>query len=129
MTLAIFLELVEIRTKLASLFPFLLGVLYAGYYFEAFNPINTVLFFVAMLVFDMATTAINNTMDYVKAKNLAYRDEENIIGIAGLNVKKVTLLIIGMITFVKRYDSKESNFFTEGWSKKDTLDNILLIYS
>lgn len=99
MTLAIFLELVEIRTKLASLFPFLLGVLYAGYYFEAFNPINTVLFFVAMLVFDMATTAINNTMDYVKAKNLRYRDEENIIGVAGLNVKKVTLLIIGMITF------------------------------
>ncbi|ALZ87940.1 hypothetical protein APT62_05430 [Aerococcus urinaeequi] len=30
---------------------------------------------------------------------------------------------IGMITFVKRCDSKESNFFTGGWSKKDALDN------
>lgn len=99
MTLAVFLELVEIRTKLASLFPFLLGVLYAGYYFNTFNPINTVLFFIAMLVFDMATTAINNTVDYVKAKNLVYRDEENIIGKEGLAVKKVTLLIIGMIVF------------------------------
>lgn len=94
---AVFLELVEIKTKLASLFPFLLGMLYCVYYFETFNALNTVLFFVAMLLFDMATTAINNTMDYVKAKNLAYRDEENILGRAGLSVRQVTGLIVGMV--------------------------------
>lgn len=99
MSLSVFLELVEIRTKLASVFPFLLGILYSLYYFDAFNGINTLLFFVAMIVFDMATTAINNTMDYIKAKNLVYRDEENVLGKEGLSVRKVTLLIIAMITF------------------------------
>ncbi|MBM6615196.1 1,4-dihydroxy-2-naphthoate polyprenyltransferase [Desemzia sp. RIT804] len=99
MSIPVFLELVEIRTKLASLFPFTLGVLFSLYYFSELNGINTLLFFVAMVVFDMATTAINNTMDYVKAKNMDYKDQENILGKAGLSVKQVTYLIVGMITF------------------------------
>lgn len=99
MKAAVFWELVEIRTKLASFFPFVLGSLYSIYYFSSFNVWNTLLFFVAMIVFDMATTAINNTMDYVKAKNMAYRDEENILGRAGLSVRKTALLIVGMISF------------------------------
>lgn len=99
MSIPVFLELVEIKTKLASLFPFTLGVLFSLYYFESINPMNTVLFFIAMVVFDMATTAINNTMDYVKAKNLDYKEEENILGRAGLSVKRVTGLIVLMITF------------------------------
>lgn len=99
MSLSVFLELVEIRTKLASIFPFLLGILYALYYFDSFNGVNTLLFFIAMIVFDMATTAINNTMDYVKAKNLVYRDEENVLGREGLAVRKVILMIIAMIVF------------------------------
>ncbi|HJB23038.1 MAG TPA: 1,4-dihydroxy-2-naphthoate polyprenyltransferase [Candidatus Jeotgalibaca pullicola] len=99
LTLPIFLELVEIKTKLASLFPFLLGMLYASYHFSSFNFFNTLLFFIAMIVFDMATTAINNTMDYVKAKNTLYRNEENILGKAGISVKKATQLIIGMVSF------------------------------
>lgn len=97
MNRSVFLELVEIRTKLASLFPFLLGILYCLYFFESFDGLNTVLFFVAMLLFDMATTAINNTMDYVKAKNLDYRDRENILGREGLSVRKVTGMIVAMI--------------------------------
>lgn len=99
MSIPVFLELVEIRTKLASLFPFTLGILFSLYYFSEINVMNTVLFFIAMLVFDMATTAINNTMDYVKAKNVDYKDEENILGKAGLSVKKVTVLIISMVIF------------------------------
>lgn len=97
MNAAVFLELVEIKTKVASFFPFLLGVLYASYYFHSFQLINTVLFFLAMILFDMATTAINNTMDYVKAKNITYQQQENILGKANLAVKKVTMLIIVMI--------------------------------
>lgn len=99
MSIPVFLELVEIRTKLASLFPFTLGILFSLYYFSEINVMNTVLFFIAMLVFDMATTAINNTMDYVKAKNVVYKDEENILGKAGLSVEKVTVLIISMVVF------------------------------
>ena len=70
MTIPVFLEFVEIQTKLASLFPFVMGHLFTLYPFGTINALNTILFFIAMVVFDMATTAINNTMDYVKAKNL-----------------------------------------------------------
>lgn len=97
MTLSTFFELVEIRTKLASLFPFAIGTLYAIYYFESFNGWNTLLFFISMLIFDMATTAINNTVDYVKAKNHVYRDQENVLGREGLSVRNTTILIISMI--------------------------------
>lgn len=99
MSMPVFLELVEIRTKLASLFPFTLGILFSVYYFSEFNAVNTILFFIALLVFDMATTAINNTMDYVKAKNMHYKEHENILGKAGLSVKQATTLIVAMIGF------------------------------
>ena len=65
-----------------------LGTLFTLYHFGSINALNTILFFIAMVVFDMATTAINNTMDYVKAKNLVYRDEENILGKAWISVKQ-----------------------------------------
>lgn len=97
MSIKTFLNLVEIQTKLASLFPFLLGTLFAAYYFNAFNLVNTLLFFAAMLIFDMTTTAINNLMDYQKAKDNGYRDEVNIIGQEKLPEKLVTRLIISML--------------------------------
>lgn len=92
-----FLKLVEIQTKLASLFPFLLGTLFAAYYFNAFNLINTLLFFVAMIIFDMTTTAINNLMDYQKAKDEGYKDEVNIIGQEKIPEKLISQLIMGML--------------------------------
>ena len=58
MTVPVFLEFVEIKTKLASLFPFVLGTLFTLYRFGSINALNTILFFIAMVVFDMATTAI-----------------------------------------------------------------------
>lgn len=99
MTMKVFFELVEIRTKLASLFPFLVGLLFSAFYFEQVNAENMLLFFVAMLVFDMATTAINNLMDFKKAKNDHYQENTNIVGTAKLNEKKVSYLIYSMITF------------------------------
>jgi 1,4-dihydroxy-2-naphthoate octaprenyltransferase len=38
-------------------------------------------------------------MDYVKAKNLVYRDEENILGKAGISVKQAAKIIVSMIAF------------------------------
>lgn len=97
MPITTFFKLVEIQTKLASLFPFLLGTLFAAYYFNAFNLINTLIFFVAMLIFDMTTTAINNLMDYQKAKDNGYKDEVNVIGQEKIPEKLVIRLIIGML--------------------------------
>jgi 1,4-dihydroxy-2-naphthoate octaprenyltransferase len=99
MTMKVFFELVEIRTKLASLFPFLVGLLFSAFFFGQVNGENMILFFLAMLVFDMATTAINNLMDFKKAKNDDYQENTNILGVAKLSEKKVSYLIYSMITF------------------------------
>ncbi|GEK90540.1 1,4-dihydroxy-2-naphthoate polyprenyltransferase [Alkalibacterium kapii] len=98
MNISVFLKLVEIQTKIASLFPFLLGVLFSAYYFSEFHLGNTLLFFVAMLLFDMTTTAINNLMDFKKAKDDNYRRNTNIIGQSGISEKSVVYLILFMLT-------------------------------
>ncbi|MDX9872787.1 MAG: 1,4-dihydroxy-2-naphthoate polyprenyltransferase [Clostridia bacterium] len=67
MTLKVFLQFVEIQTKLASMIPFLLGTLYASYRYDSFLPLNFLLMFVSLFSFDMATTAINNYIDLTKA--------------------------------------------------------------
>ncbi|WP_179395870.1 1,4-dihydroxy-2-naphthoate polyprenyltransferase [Lacticaseibacillus absianus] len=97
MSVPIFLELVEARTKLASILPFVVGVLFAFVYFGELNGLNTVLFFAAMLIFDMTTTGINNLMDYKKAHDDDYRRTTNVIGRAHLDVRQVTALIVGML--------------------------------
>lgn len=98
MTAANFFELVEIKTKLASLFPFLLGLLFTADYFQSFNLTNTLLFFISMIIFDMTTTMINNLMDYQKAKANSYKQEVNIIGQAKISERLVIYLILGMLT-------------------------------
>ncbi|QSF44851.1 prenyltransferase [Paenibacillus tianjinensis] len=62
-----FLGFVELPTKVASVIPFLLGTLYALYRFEDFYVLRSILMFVSLLSFDMATTAINNYYDFKKA--------------------------------------------------------------
>ena len=58
-----FFMYVEIKTKITSLFAFLMSL---AYLFYAGNPIRwelTLLFFGAMFLFDLTTTAINNYID------------------------------------------------------------------
>lgn len=95
-----FLKVVEIQTKVASLFPFLVGVLFSFTYFQQIDWLNTLVFFVAMVVFDMATTAINNYMDFQKAVSQEYKYEENIIGKAQIQPKLVLKMIFAMLVFV-----------------------------
>lgn len=97
MTIANFLKLVEIQTKLASLFPFIIGVLFSWTYFGQVHWGYTGLFFVAMLIFDMTTTAINNYMDFKKAKDDTYKQEVNIIGEENISQKLVATLIWFML--------------------------------
>ena len=62
-----FFKFVEIQTKLASVLPFLLGIVFAIYRYDNFNILNVVLMFVSLIFFDMTTTAVNNYIDYKKA--------------------------------------------------------------
>lgn len=100
MTLKIFLEVVEIRTKVASVFPFAVGVLFSIAFFHEIHWLNTFLFFIGMLVFDLATTAINNYMDYEKAHSEVYKYEENVIGRRNLSPVLIRNMILAMIAFV-----------------------------
>ncbi|EOT30382.1 1,4-dihydroxy-2-naphthoate polyprenyltransferase [Enterococcus saccharolyticus] len=99
MSLKNFLEVVEIRTKVASLFPFLIGVLYSLARFNEFHGFYTVLFFIGMITFDMTTTAINNYMDFKKAQSQTYKYEQNVIGrerISPALVRKMILVMMGI---------------------------------
>ena len=99
MNIKSFLNLVEIRTKVASVIPFLLGTFYALYRFDTFNVKNAIIMFSSMIIFDMTTTAINNYMDYAKAiKKEGYGYEtHNAIVSYNLNPKIVRVTIFTML--------------------------------
>jgi len=96
-SLAVFLEVVEIRTKVASIFPFIMGILFSLVYFHEFHPLNTVIFFVGMILFDLTTTSINNYMDFKKAKSKVYKYEQNVIGREKIPETLVRNMIFGML--------------------------------
>lgn len=58
-----FLSYVEIKTKITSLFAFLMSLAYLFYRGQAVNWLNTLVFFASMFIFDLTTTAINNYID------------------------------------------------------------------
>lgn len=58
-----FFSFVEIKTKVASLLPFLLGLVYVAYQGYRPNWGLSLLFLLAMTFFDMSTTALNNFID------------------------------------------------------------------
>lgn len=98
MSIKTFFKLVEIQTKLASLFPFLIGTLFVMNYYGHLNILNTLVFFGSMLAFDMTTTAINNYMDYTKATSDEYRKNENIIGQKNIPERLVIAIIFTLLT-------------------------------
>lgn len=61
-----FLSYVEIMTKITSTFAFLMTIAYLVYGKQTINWGITLLFFAAMFLFDLTTTAINN---YIDTKN------------------------------------------------------------
>lgn len=58
-----FLDYVELRTKITSLFAFLMTIAFLVYRGEKININLTIIFFASMFLFDMTTTAINNYID------------------------------------------------------------------
>ncbi|HEL1619550.1 TPA: 1,4-dihydroxy-2-naphthoate polyprenyltransferase [Streptococcus suis] len=99
LSLPVFLEFVELKTKVASVFPMTLGILWAIYRYQTFNWLNTLLFVLAVLSFDMCTTAINNSMDYYKAKDETYRQESNVIGKFSLDFRQMIGIVLALLIF------------------------------
>ncbi|TCZ78739.1 1,4-dihydroxy-2-naphthoate polyprenyltransferase [Paenibacillus albiflavus] len=92
MTFQSFMQLVEIRTKVASVIPFAMGTIYAIYRFQVFQPWHFLLMLISLLSFDMATTAINNYMDYRKAVKTQGYGYEVHNAIVQFNLKERTVL-------------------------------------
>ncbi|NLW55225.1 MAG: UbiA family prenyltransferase [Firmicutes bacterium] len=60
------LSYVEIKTKITSVFPFLMGLAYLRLSGYGIDPLKTVGFFGGMLCFDLTATALNNYCDTKK---------------------------------------------------------------
>lgn len=98
MSWKIFAELVELKAKTASVFPFILGVSYAWYHYREVKWWAMGVFFVAMFLFNMAVDILDNYMDYHNATDVHdYREETNIIGRENLSLLLVRRMMIGMI--------------------------------
>lgn len=90
MNFKVFAELVELKAKSASVFPFLMGLLYAWYHYEQIYLTNMVLFFISMLLFNMAVDMMDNYMDYHHATDVHdYKHETNIIGRESLSLSTI----------------------------------------
>ncbi len=62
-----FFKFVEIQTKVASFFPFLIGTLFAVYMDIGIDIPNLLLMFFSLLMIDLSTTGLNHYMDYRRA--------------------------------------------------------------
>ncbi|MGL4382948.1 MAG: prenyltransferase [Bacilli bacterium] len=72
-----FIDFVELRTKVVSVFPFLIATLYYHSHFKDvnnFNYLNVAIFFCAMLCFDMFTTSLNHYVAFYREKNISVYD-------------------------------------------------------
>lgn len=98
MSFKVFAELVELKAKTASIFPFLMGFLYSWYHFKQIYWGNMLIFFISMVLFNMAVDIMDNYMDYHNATDVHdYKDETNIIGREQLSL---TLVRNIMWTFI-----------------------------
>ncbi|MGM0548226.1 MAG: 1,4-dihydroxy-2-naphthoate polyprenyltransferase [Bacillota bacterium] len=100
MNLKAFLKLVEIRTKIASFTPFLLGNLYFIYNYKGFNIFNCLLLLLSLLCVDMGTTALNNYQDFLKAEKKEGYNYEQHNAIVNYNLNKRTVKKIIIILFL-----------------------------
>lgn len=92
---SVFFELVEIKAKTASIFPFLMGTLYSYYHWHSINALDLILFFIAMFLFNMAVDINDNYWDYKNATGVeSFRRNTNVIGVNHLNIH-----LIGWLDF------------------------------
>jgi 1,4-dihydroxy-2-naphthoate octaprenyltransferase len=106
----VFFELVEIKAKTASVFPFLLGACYSWFHFGKLNILPMIIYFVAMVLFNMFVDSWDNFNDYHNAVDTnEYKQNTNIIGRENIPMsllKKVmggmfgVSLILGIITAI-----------------------------
>jgi 1,4-dihydroxy-2-naphthoate polyprenyltransferase len=94
LTIKNFLKYVEIQTKVASVIPLLFGTLYSIYRYKSFHYINFIIMSISLISFDMATTAINNYMDYKKSHSLKDKNSSEYNPIVKEGISEIRAIII-----------------------------------
>lgn len=97
LTWPLFLELIRLPAKTASLLPFLFGVSYAWAHYHQLNWGNTVIYFIGQMSIALFVTGFNNVQDFYKAKDDHYRATQNIIGREHLDPKRILALMLGFL--------------------------------
>lgn len=81
MNLTVFLELVEFKAKTASILPFFIGICFSLYNFHKLHLGLVLLYFVAMVIFNMAVDILDNYNDYHHATEIHdYREKPISLG-------------------------------------------------
>ena len=94
MNFKIFAELIELKAKTASIFPFLLGLAYSLYHYQSVNLSALVIYFVAMFMFNCFVDIWDNYNDYHKAVDTDdYQKNTNIIGRENLSMGLIKSLL------------------------------------
>ncbi|WKG35223.1 prenyltransferase [Lactococcus lactis] len=94
MNFKIFAELIELKAKTASIFPFLLGLAYSLYRYQSVNLSALAIYFVAMFMFNCFVDIWDNYNDYHKAVDTDdYQKNTNIIGRENLSMGLIKSLL------------------------------------
>lgn len=90
----ILLELVEIKSAVASVLPFIVGLLYVAYRQWPITWLNVGIFFVAMLAFHLATNVWDNFQDFLHAKDETFKQGvNNVVGREGVTKQQVGMVL------------------------------------
>lgn len=107
MTWRVFLELVEMKAKTASLFPILLGAGYSWYHDHHIEWFYLILFLIAAFLFNMSVDILDNYFDYLNASDSHdYKEHVNIIGREQLSlsfIRRLIILLIALSAFIGIY--------------------------
>ncbi|MFD1486194.1 UbiA family prenyltransferase [Lacticaseibacillus baoqingensis] len=98
LTWPLFLELIRLPAKAASLLPFLFGVSYAWMQWGQLDWLNTGVYFVGQMSIALFVTGFNNVQDFYKATDETYRQTQNIIGREQLDPVRILLLMLGFLS-------------------------------
>ncbi|NLA86954.1 MAG: UbiA family prenyltransferase [Clostridiales bacterium] len=108
-----FLSYVEIKTKITSIFPFLMTLAYLYYNGKDIHPLRTAVFFCGMLLFDLTATTINNYEDTKKNRQTLQFNRRTafyitavlflfsaVLGIYLVSLTDIVVLLLGGLCFL-----------------------------
>ncbi|GAB6093590.1 UbiA family prenyltransferase [Furfurilactobacillus curtus] len=93
----VFLEFVEIQSMVASILPFIIGLLYVWYNARAFHLGVSLLLFVVIELMHMAVNANDNIQDFIYAKDeQTFKKITNVVGHYQISVRLAVEIILGL---------------------------------